>query len=74
MYLAEPEQPYYQLDSRYYSVSLQFLNQKKQNRLLLIEDCTQKTLTEKKMRQENKMAAVGQLSAGLAHEMQTLWD
>lgn len=69
MHLAEPEHPYYQLDSHYYSVSLLFLNQKKQNRLLLIEDCTQKTLTEKKMRQENKMAAVGQLSAGLAHEI-----
>lgn len=34
-----------------------------------IDDCTESNRTERRLRQENKMIAVGQLSAGLAHEI-----
>ncbi len=35
----------------------------------MIEDYTEKHMTERRARQESKMIAVGQLSAGLAHEI-----
>lgn len=37
--------------------------------MIIIEDYTEKHLKEKRERQESKMIAVGQLSAGLAHEI-----
>lgn len=64
-----PDEPYYYYEGRYYSISISVLSSAKANRLLMIEDCTDKTMTEKRLRQESKMIAVGQLSAGLAHEI-----
>lgn len=57
------------LHGRYYTVFLRPLNAIDGSQLLVIEDQTEKTLTEKRLRQESKMSAVGQLSAGLAHEI-----
>jgi len=37
--------------------------------MIVIEDYTEKYLNERQARQESKMVAVGQLSAGLAHEI-----
>ena len=68
-YRDNPEEPYFSYEGRYYSVFIRALSSVKANRLLMIEDCTEKTLTERKLRQESKMIAVGQLSAGLAHEI-----
>lgn len=69
MYDASPEQPYYSYEGHDYHIHLRTLNPKKGNRLLQIDDCTESNQTERRLRQENKMIAVGQLSAGLAHEI-----
>ena len=53
-------------NSYYYITSQTFANNKK---LIVIEDYTEKYVNEKRARQESKMIAVGQLSAGLAHEI-----
>lgn len=37
--------------------------------MLIFEDITDKKITEKRMLRENKMAAVGQLATGVAHEI-----
>lgn len=50
----------------YYITSENFASNKK---LIVIEDYTDKYVHEKTARQESKMIAVGQLSAGLAHEI-----
>ena len=54
---------------RYYTVFVRQLNAMDDRQLVVIEDQTEKTLTERRLRQESKMSAVGQLSAGLAHEI-----
>ena len=53
---------------RYYDVGIRKIpSQDKQ--LVLVSDETTSVLAERKLRQENKMTAVGQLSTGLAHEI-----
>lgn len=44
-------------------------NQADRSCLLVIEDITDKKVNEARMLQENKMAAVGQLATGIAHEI-----
>ncbi len=39
--------------------------------LLMFEDITELKLSEQQLRQSSKMAAIGQLSAGIAHEIRT---
>lgn len=51
----------------YYYVTSQKIASNKS--MVIIEDYTEKHLKEKRERQESKMIAVGQLSAGLAHEI-----
>lgn len=68
-YNEKPDETSYLVENRYYNISVRKLDEKKDNKLLIIEDVTEKVLTERKMRQESKMIAVGQLSAGLAHEI-----
>lgn len=55
------------IGNEYYYITQQKITSNK--RMVIIEDYTQKHLDEKKARQESKMVAVGQLSAGLAHEI-----
>lgn len=69
VYHEKPGQLNYLINNRYYEISISKLDEKKENKLLIIEDVTEKVSIEKKIRQESKMAAVGQLSAGLAHEI-----
>ena len=64
-----PEKPFYLYEDKYYQVSLNEIGHKETNFILIITDCTEQTIAEQKMRQESKMIAVGQLSAGLAHEI-----
>lgn len=69
MYTENPTEPYYLFEERYYSIFVRVLNAARGNRLMMVEDCTEKKMAESKLRQESKMIAVGQLSAGLAHEI-----
>lgn len=46
-----------------------FISDDKKLRILSIEDITEKLIMEKKLHQENKMITIGQISAGLAHEI-----
>lgn len=57
----------FKLKNSYYYVSKQNLTSGKD--MIFIEDYTEKYFAEKKARQEARLVAVGQLSAGLAHEI-----
>lgn len=69
MYNKNPEKPFHYYNDRYYHVTLNGIGHKDKNYLLMITDCTEQTIAEQKLRQESKMIAVGQLSAGLTHEI-----
>lgn len=69
LYCQSADEPYIRYQGRYYSIFVRTVGAGKKNRLIQIEDCTEKVFTERKFRQESKMIAVGQLSAGLAHEI-----
>lgn len=69
LYCQSADEPYIYYEGRYYSIFVRNVGAEKKNRLIQIEDCTEKVFTERKFRQESKMIAVGQLSAGLAHEI-----
>ena len=53
----------------YYTVNENSFTTHTNKRLFLISDVTENVIAERKLRQENKMTAIGQLSAGLAHEI-----
>ena len=57
------------LKGNYYNVNEKLFTTNTNKRLLLISDVTESVIAERKLRQENKMTAIGQLSAGLAHEI-----
>lgn len=57
------------IKERYYVVTERHLDDLSDSKLITIEDVTEKRINENKLRQESKMIAVGQLSAGLAHEI-----
>ncbi len=60
--------------TRIYNVSTYVLKQvkdMKQNILVMMEDVTDFRINEDKMLQSTKMAAIGQLAAGIAHEIRT---
>jgi len=50
---------------------LEQLPETKQRILVVMEDITEFKMTERSMLQSNKMAAIGQLAAGIAHEIRT---
>lgn len=50
----------------YYSTAFSIAQNKK---MIIVEDYTEKYLKERRARQQSKMIAIGQLSAGLAHEI-----
>jgi signal transduction histidine kinase/ABC-type amino acid transport substrate-binding protein len=56
----------FNIGARYYYISRQKVAGNKS--MVIVEDYTEKYLKEKRERIESKMIAVGQLSAGLAHE------
>ena len=55
------------IKGNYYNVNENSYTTHTNKRLLLISDVTESIIAERKLRQENKMTAIGQLSAGLAH-------
>jgi len=57
----------FNIGARYYYISRQKVAGNKS--MIIVEDYTEKYLKEKRERLESKMIAVGQLSAGLAHEV-----
>ncbi|QZY55171.1 ATP-binding protein [Crassaminicella profunda] len=57
----------FNVGNSYYYVTSQKIASNKS--MIIIEDYTKKYFNEKRARQESKMIAVGQLSAGLAHEI-----
>ena len=57
------------IKGNYYDVNENSYTTHTNKRLLLISDVTESVIAERKLRQENKMTAIGQLSAGLAHEI-----
>ncbi len=57
------------LKGSYYNVNENSFTTNTKKQLLLISDVTESVIAERKLRQENKMTAIGQLSAGLAHEI-----
>lgn len=58
------------IKSRCYEVRLSpYISRDEKLRILSIEDITEKLIIERKLHQENKMITIGQISAGLAHEI-----
>lgn len=55
------------IDNSYYFIAVHNFGYGK--KLMVIDDYTEKYLMENRARQESKMIAIGQLSAGLAHEI-----
>ena len=61
-------------ENRIYKVTtyiLEVIHGMKENILVMMEDITEIKITKEKMLQSTKMAAVGQLAAGIAHEIRT---
>ncbi|NLC65702.1 MAG: transporter substrate-binding domain-containing protein [Clostridium sp.] len=56
-------------EDSYFFITRRLFSQDSGKMLLAIQDFTEKHVNEMRARQENKMIAVGQLSAGLAHEI-----
>lgn len=53
----------------FYNVTFEAMDRGNGNHLLATNDITETRFAEQKLRQQSKMIAVGQLSAGLAHEI-----
>jgi len=59
----------HKIKNRYYNIDVRNISGDMNTKLVLCKDTTKSILAERKLRQENKMTAIGQLSAGLAHEI-----
>lgn len=58
------------LKNKYYEIKISpYISGNEKLRILSIENITEKLIIEKKLHQENKMVTIGQISAGLAHEI-----
>lgn len=58
------------IKNRSYEIKLSpNISSDEQFKILSIEDTTERLIIEKKLHQENKMITIGQISAGLAHEI-----
>lgn len=56
-------------DNKYYQYSVSELESADYKYLIVIEDITDKKISQKQVLQQNKMIALGQLAAGVAHEI-----
>lgn len=57
------------LKERYYYIDKHMVSEQLNTFIVFCEDITKRLMVEKELSQKNKMAAIGQLSAGLAHEI-----
>ena len=58
------------IKSKCYEIKLSpYISKDEKFRVLSIEDITEKLIAERKLHQENKLITIGQISAGLAHEI-----
>lgn len=64
-----PEEKELFYNGRFYNVTFEAMKKGQGSRLLVADDFTEKKFAEQKLRQQSKMIAIGQLSAGLAHEI-----
>ena len=67
-YLQQEDETVYKLKEHYYMKNTMDLNEG-DKKLYIVEEWTQRYINERRNIQEEKMIAVGQLSAGLAHEI-----
>ncbi|MEF9921463.1 MAG: transporter substrate-binding domain-containing protein [Anaerovoracaceae bacterium] len=67
-YISNPEGKIFKLGNKYYATQKISFDEG-EKKLIIIEDNTKRYINEIQNRQEAKMVAVGQLSAGLAHEI-----
>ncbi|WP_347561000.1 ATP-binding protein [Anaerotruncus sp. 80] len=67
-YLQQEDETVYKLKEHYYMKNTMDLNEE-DKKLYIVEEWTQRYINERRNIQEEKMIAVGQLSAGLAHEI-----
>lgn len=59
----------FMFSGRYYAYSVSEIEYEDYKYLIVIEDITDKKLSQQQILQQNKMIALGQLSAGVAHEI-----
>ena len=58
------------IKNKCYEIKLSpYISNDEKFKILSIEDITEKLIAERKLHQENKLITIGQISAGLAHEI-----
>jgi len=56
-------------ENKFYEVSVHDTDQNGQSHIVMLKDITSQKINERQMMTANKMAAIGQLAAGVAHEI-----
>jgi len=59
----------FQFNNNFYEVSIQDIDKAGQSHIVMLKDITSKRINERQLLNANKMAAIGQLAAGVAHEI-----
>lgn len=59
----------YEFAGKYYEISTHEIDKGDQSHIVMLKDITSKKISERQLLTANKMAAIGQLAAGVAHEI-----
>jgi polar amino acid transport system substrate-binding protein len=59
----------YHYNNKLYEMSIQDIDKAGQSHIVMLKDITDKKINERQLLSANKMAAIGQLAAGVAHEI-----